>query len=197
MANETTVDSLGKSIATQRMYAPEDLEQRVSESVRATLGMLFPEDAWQEMIDREVKAFFETDIDQYDIVPVHETKKVVDSWNNARDEKQLVGLRMVKGVTPFRALVWHHVSAQIMGRLNAHLTGPEWKTTFDRYYENNSGELVEGALGDRVEEALERLAPRLAKDLFRGVLVNAVCEARDSIARDIKNAGGHVPGLTP
>jgi len=157
------------------IFDQDALKKRVSESVSSSFGMLIPAEQWQAMIDREVKAFFDTEI-KYEF-----TKAVSDnrsSWSSGPD---VYALRM--GITPFRQMVWAKVQALCVAQIETILSSEKFMGCITEAWGSGSYEIQ---LNEVMEKKLLELAPKMAAEFFRTGFASALGSIKETIKQEIR-----------
>lgn len=146
-------------------------KERVAESVRASFGMLIPEEDWQAMVDKEVKAFFEDTETHIELMEKHNgyvgygsaTKKVL----------------VADGLTPFRVLIWEQLHRLVKPKITEYFdTHEDWVTTPE--FENG-----QAALSKMLEKKLDDMVPLLVKAMFSGLIHAAKTEMVSDMNRRV------------
>ena len=144
-------------------------KERVAESVRASFGMLIPEEDWQAMVDKEVKAFFEDTKTHFELIDKHNGYVGYGSAS----KKVLVA----EGLTPFRVLVWEQLHKLVKPKITEYFnTHEDWMTCPEF-------ETGQAALSDMLEKKLDDMVPLLVKSMFKG-LIHA---AKNEMVSDLNN----------
>lgn len=178
---------MGSELAEQRLYTPDDLKRRISDSVRATVGMLFPEEQWDVMIEKEIKAYFEDVAEAFEIVSVVEKQNGYSGYSSTENVRH----KLARKVTPFRAQVWRAISEQLNNKIDAFFQSDAWKVVINQMWDNDTQSLeTKAQLSAELDKKLEGLAPKLVGELFRAVFANGVQLCRNSLLDELRSSTG-------
>lgn len=149
--NETGIAVLNNAQAFQ---------DRVKETVRATFGMMIPEDQWDAMIAKEVKAFFEDTESNFTVSEV----KNNTSFGYGTPDRLVLN---ATGLTPFRVMVWAEIrnimSRGLGARVKEHLELETWVS-----YSSTGEGTTDARLGRALTDKLGELVPEIVQELLRG-----------------------------
>lgn len=120
--------------------------------VQETFLGLIPEEAMKEMIDNEIKSFFELQDRVYTDMPVVTmTRKEaiahgyefssISSWDNSPGTKVNVKqIGLVTPMSPFRHLVWHELGIVLQTKIKEAVndTGSEFRKKLDTWFQEES-----------------------------------------------------------
>lgn len=135
-------------------------KERVAESVRASFGMMIPEEDWRCLVDKEVKAFFEEPSKSYAIVEKYTGKPGGFSYDSSVKYLDLEA----PGLTPFRVMVWNCLHDLVKPVIHKYFQEHEdWKTS----KEATTGQTQ---LSKMLSKKLDDMAPLLVKAMFAGIL---------------------------
>jgi hypothetical protein len=160
-----------------------DLKKRVTETVRASFGMLIPETEWQAMVDKEVLEYFNADA-EFVVVELHEevTEKASTWSTHQRTFDKKVGVGLAKQMTPFKVQVYAEVSKLVRKKLETFLSSGEFKTEVMTLYDDNSPVCTE--LSAEMDKRLEKMALSMAAMALRDTFANSVVAARNQLVTE-------------
>ena len=142
-----------------QVFDADALKKRVAESVAASFGMLVPQQQWDALVEREVKAFFEEPV----------------QWKLSEERYYADSTNVLKvATTPFRLLVWERVAKLCREEISKALDSGKLRTWAA---DGTSG--AEQKLGELLERKLEQLAPLMVVHFFRAEMA--------TVAEDLKN----------
>jgi len=132
-------------------FDPSTLMQGVKDRIKATFVSLVPDDQWDQMVQKEIDAFFNVEQD-LNFIEVNDYK---DSyWNPKRSYP------IVTKMTPFRQLVWGLCADKTMALLRQKATD-EWF--------GNHWPLTEESVSDQMKRAIKEAAPAAMLTFFERV----------------------------
>jgi len=168
-------DAEDKSVV---QFNPEQLKARIAETVQSTFGMLIPQEQWEEMINKEVKAFFEHTKEWEWESKIHSYSS--SNYHNPKEYRETLKIH----VTPFRAEVWQAIREYLKSEIEKVLNNSNLKTntTWDG---SNKG--IEEFTSDYLNRKLEELAPSMAKAMMSNIFGEAVKEAKEQIRNELGN----------
>lgn len=169
---------MGQEVQTFNM---NDLKNRVADSVKATIGMLIPNEKWDVMIDKEVKAFFEETNTPFNIAYV----------NSGYSRTEV----LQANITPFRALVWERCAKIVIPILDKAMhanDGPVAKHAIDYSYKLP----ISSELTEVQNNHLEQMLPKMCAALFRDVYKFGVEQSRNDMIQAFASLGT-VPNINP
>ena len=82
-------------------FDPKNLVQRLSDKIKESFVGLIPDEKWEEMVKKEVDAFF---TEETKLLVLDERKENPNDYWNRKTVKQI---KLGEGVTPFRAIIWN------------------------------------------------------------------------------------------
>lgn len=147
-------------------FDPNALKARVAETVQVAFGKLIPEDQWVQMVDKEVKAFFELEVE------LNYKEKTVYRSRGEDAERWEIRATM----TPFRLMVWEQLQDLIGKKLRQQLESPGFSTDYVW-----DGQDKEYQLGDVLLAKLEEMGPKMASLLFQDMFAR-MAESMKNIA---------------
>ncbi len=158
-----------------------DLKEKIADHIRNTFGSLIPEEVWGQMIDKEMKAFFEDFIEW-------EVKEVAIPGSNANyGWQERTKMAMVAKMTPFRALVWQAMSPLVHKKIDEALTTGQFGAVIERIWGNDGTEGIANIqLSEHLDAKLDAMAPKIVAEVFRGSFADALVMVRTKIINDLK-----------
>jgi hypothetical protein len=145
-------------------FDPAALKKRVAETVQVQFGMLIPEAQFTEMVNREIRAFFEDDHLNH-----------VEVFNNSYNS-QSVKVRC----TPFRVMVWDRVHEILKKKLSDIIFGEQYVAQIGYNQEQRA------QLSQEMEQVLERLVPKMMGEAMRTFFASMVTQAKHDIMNGIR-----------
>lgn len=120
-------------------YDPAKLMDAVRDRIKAEFVGLIPEETWKQMVQTEVKRFFEV--------------------------KERNGYSHTKSCSDFQSIVSDELDKATRKRLGEYLNGPEWQSQWDgqkdamgeavkKFMVERSGEVLATILGNAFQEAI-------------------------------------------
>ena len=159
-------------------FTPEQLQERITNTVRANFGMLVPDEQFNALVEKEINAFF-------DEKTVFEWEgKKVGYWNDAKLE-QTTRVKM----SPFRYQVWGEIRKQINDKISRVFMSPEFMAHITQGWNMNNNQTIDAVLSDMLNKKLEELAPKMAASMFQQMFVQAVDTAKMDIKNDLLSNG--------
>ncbi len=144
-------------------FDPSTLMQGVKDRIKATFVSLIPDTKWEEMVEKEVDAFF----NEKQEITLAEKKK----YENG-DFRSTTYAQMTFNATPFRALVWEHC---------AELTVKYLKEKIDQEYFNGVWTVSEADLDDKMKSFIVEAAPAAMAKFFAQLVFQSVNDLKQSI----------------
>lgn len=147
----------------------QDFKQRVQDHVLNTFGSLIPQEQFEQMVNAEIKSFFEgkTEI---------QITKVESSYSSGRVEALKTNL------TPFRAVVYAAVLKMVGSQLDTFFTSEHAPV------KKMIQELIEiPELQEAQVSEAQRLMMAMAGMMFKNVMENANLQATYSLAQAFRN----------
>ena len=148
----------------------DDLKKRVTASVVAGFGMLIPEAAFNEMVNKEIKAFFEDTSAQIAFEQIR-----TGSYNN--DTREQVKLFC----TPFRLMVWKEMHKIIEKKIKEVFDSPEFKAQM--VWDGNE---QKASLSDEMEAQLVKMVPQMMAEMMRNTFGSMVMRAKEEVLKSIR-----------
>lgn len=142
------------------LVSTTDFKEKVTEKVRATFMDIIPEEALNELVQKEINDFFNVTSENF-------TLKVTANrfgYNNGNDAE--VEMR----VSPFRHLVWQQVRNLVDPALKGIFESEEWKT--EVAYDNLGKQEVR--INELLDAKLEQYVTIMAKAMFQQAFGAAV-----------------------
>ena len=157
---------------------PEDFKTKVSSRVRDIFMDLIPDDTLNEMVGKEIKAFFEAENQVY---------KVCDEYGFGSTKK------LETLCSPFRLMVWNEVRKLVEPKMQEVFNSDEWKTETvwsndTQMHELHISELLDAKLG----KAVTTMSKNLFRDMFGAAIKQAKLEATQDIEQRIQAATGAI-----
>lgn len=157
-------------------FDPVALQKRVSESVQSQFGMLIPQDAFDAMVAKEVRAYFE---DEKEFIVREEAKNEQSYYHGPRV------VRTYASMTPFRRQVWTAID-ELMGKMLSEKLNSDGLKAHVMQVWNDNDVAVEVELSDRLERMLEKMVPKMAAEMFKGMFAEAVMRAKSEVLSEIR-----------
>ncbi len=131
-------------------FDPQTLQKRIAERVKGMFSDLIPDAAFDDMVKREIAAYFEVKS-----VTVTSKKEEGRGYNNSSTEYVT---NISESITPFAQAVRECFIVELKQRIKEALSTPEW----DVYRQDKVGPLV--------EQVTRQLAPELVTAMFKGLV---------------------------
>ena len=154
-------------------FKPEQLQERITETVRTNFGMLIPDDQFQALVQREIQAYFDE---------ATEVNWVTERSDNRGYFSNNDLLKIKLKMTPFRFQVWSEIRKLMDSKIEM-LFNTELSATTTQVCDNYGNQTMEAYLSDRMEKMLQKLAPKMAEQMFSVMFVDAV----NAVKADLKN----------
>lgn len=144
-------------------FDPSQLMQGVKDRIKATFVSLVPDDQWEKMVEREIKAFFE---EPQTIVLAETERRNTNSYHSTKMNQLQVQ------ISPFRALVWQHCGELTFKFLNEKVNmdffkGAQWSS--------------EVKVDEDMKKVIEEVAPTAAIRFFQMMIGSAMADLRNSL----------------
>ena len=140
------------------------LEQRVSDTIRNTFGMLIPDELWEAKVAAEIQAFFECELSYV----WTEQPKTSEYYN--RDKVQKLEIR----ITPFRQMVWEELRKELSQKIKEYYERPDFTSIV-------GWNGVESHLSAYLDQKLAEIAPKMAERMFRDMFASVVVQAKQEV----------------
>ena len=151
----------------------QDFKERVTNKVRDVFMELISEETLTELVNAEIKAFFEVESSTY-------TSRSLGGYGNQRE--------FVTSCTPFRLIVWEEVRKQIQPKLQEVFDSDAWKT--ETFWVGNEQQTQ---INELLEKKLESMVTKMAASMFHNMFAQAVQGAKWDLQNDVQtilqNAG--------
>lgn len=146
----------------------QDFQKKVTEQVQTTFMNLLPEDAFAELVAKEVNAFFNEDSKDF--------KLVGERIGYTSDVK----MTLTQRVSPFRQMVWNEVHKLVDSKLHDHFTTEGFNTvvSFTEHGESH-------VLSELMERKLEQMATKLAASMFTNMFGAAMQQAKQDTMAEV------------
>jgi len=143
----------------------DELKKRITEQTQASFGMLIPDDAFKDMVDKEIKAFFE--VDSLNVA----TERTGGGWGS----HEKTDFRIA--ASPFRFHVWCKCNELIGKKLKEIFDGPAFAAQLTYAPDN----MLEGKLSEELEKKLQGMIPQMMAEMLRGAFAGIVQRAKSDI----------------
>ncbi|MDA3856403.1 MAG: hypothetical protein PF569_09160 [Candidatus Woesearchaeota archaeon] len=151
----------------------QDLNTKIKEQVKETFFNLLPDEAFQELVEKEVKEFFEATISTFKI------KEIRDDcgWNGSHK-----GVDLETQVSPFRLMVWNETKKHINPKIEKIFKDEDlWGAVSDSW--NPEG----GILSAKLDQLLEEKTMMLAKSFFQNMFTESFLNSKYEIVQEVKD----------
>lgn len=149
------------------------VQERIVDTVRGTFGMLIPEDKWNEMVQREIEAYYTEEA--FMLWHEEDVKDTNSNWSGATKKVNQLKIRM----TPFRQLVWSELHLQNTKQLQEYFAGPNFKAIVAY------GDYEQAQLSDMLSKKLDELVPKMAAAMFSNMFAQAVQGATQQLKQEL------------
>jgi hypothetical protein len=156
-------------------FNTQQLQERVSESVRASFGMLIPEEQFDDLVCREIKAYFE---EETNVEWSTRKSPAAQGWHT----KDLLEAKV--RMTPFRFQVWTALNELMQSKIDT-VFGVEMQAAVSPIFDGDGTQTMEAYLSDMMDKKLEELAPKMAQAMFAKMFVEAVDVAKADIQMEL------------
>lgn len=145
----------------------QDFQKRVTEHVQSTFLNLLPEQAFAELVEKEIDAFFNATSENFKLT------RLGSSWGSG-------DYALTQRVSPFRQMVWHEVHKLVDVRLKEHFESEGFSSAvhFDEFGEVHT-------LNALMEDKLEKMATKLAAAMFSNMFGQAVTAAKHEVVQEV------------
>lgn len=143
-----------------KMYNKDDFQERVTDSVRSNIGMLIPEEEFDNLVQKEIKAFFEEELEHTTV------DKKVTGYN--RKDKIIQSVK----ITPFRKMVWDEVERQLKSKLKDSFKESKVANAVDKFWGDKNMDSFQW--DEYVENLTKEIAPKMAEKMFERIVAEAV-----------------------
>ena len=148
-------------------FDPQKMMEGVKDRIKATFVSLIPDEAWNQMVEKEIYVFTtgtievkcDTDftkkddngnyiIKTYEVRTPYSGKTIVDNWGNKKGED----------ISPLQKMIRESLHAKFEHDLKEYLDSDAYRSVYDQY--GNA----------QVSEAVEKILIKNADTIFRGFL---------------------------
>lgn len=149
----------------------QQVQERIKEQVKVQFFNMLPDEAFQQLIQKEIEAFFEVTDQKFDI-------RKGDNWGSYA--------KLQADVSPFRLLVWEQVKDHTAHRM---------KQVFesDAFKEACMSSELQGELGDAAKSRFESLCIAMAGSFFQQVMQQAIFQTKQDVYGSIQASGYNLP----
>lgn len=159
-------------------FDPDVLKTKVTERVKAAIADLIPDAAFNAMVDREIKAYFE------EAVPLTFDKEEIKTdgggwFSKVTGEKHSLRFQM----TPFRAHVWKAVHQQVAKKIEAILS----MDYVGQAAFNGIGHNAQEAVGCKMKDIAQELAPIMVQHFFASMFNGLAADVQCAIQNRMQN----------
>ena len=150
------------------LVLPEDFKTKVSNRVRDIFMDLIPDDTLNEMVAKEIKAFFEN----------------ADQTYRVREGTGYGAVKQFETMcSPFRLMVWNEVRTLVEPKLQTIFNSEEWKT---ETIWNSDTHMTEVQISELLDAKLEKVATLMAKNMFQNMFSQAVVAVKADLTNDVR-----------
>lgn len=148
-----------------------DLKVKITDQVKVSFFNLLPDDKFKELVDTEVKAFFEATSAEFTVA------EISTAGYYGRSDR----LKLTTPISPFRAIVWNECNKQVVDKIkgmfgeNGIYVGNYW---------GKSGEPV-AMLSPILESMLKTQATDLAATFFTSMFAQAFQTVEPKITDEV------------
>lgn len=145
----------------------QDFQKRITEHVQQTFFNLLPEQAFADLVQKEVDAFFNATSEDFKIVSLG------SGWSSN-------GYALTQRVSPFRQMVWNELHKLVDAKLKEHFESEGFTSVvaFDQFGESHT-------LNELMEGKLEAMATKLASAMFTNMFGQAIQMAKTEMVGDV------------
>ena len=159
----------------------QGVKEKITEKVKVSFFELLPDDKFTELVNSEIKAFFESTIEDFEIKSVKER-----SYSYGSDST--VNVKLTTPISPFRAIVWGECKALVIKKLDTYFTDEGFATIYNGIYDANSGTLINTvSLTDKLKDELKVQASSLAAIFFERMFADAFNRSAPNIIQAAKD----------
>ena len=137
----------------------QQVQDRIKEQVKVQFFNMLPDEAFQELIKKEIEAFFSNEDSKWDFVKTSHYSNVTS---------------LQASVSPFRLLVWEQVRNQTAERLKKAYESEEFKIAC------LSSDL-DGELNKAAQNRFEQLCIAMAGSMFQNLMNQAIFQIKQDI----------------
>lgn len=145
------------------VFNQNDLMQNVKDRIKATFVGLIPDEEWEALVAKEVKAFVETETD----LEFYHYKEPNRSFYGGHPEKS--AHVKANGMTPLRAIVWQECASRLHEELKKQLLEYSFANHFD------------GDFSEEMKGVIEQLGSQIAANFFSTLIQNYGVQLRNEI----------------
>ncbi len=145
----------------------QQVQDRIKEQVKVQFFNMLPDEAFQQLIQKEIEAFFTNEHSKWE-------------FNRTSSYSNVTALEA--SVSPFRLLVWEQVRNHTAKRM---------KDVFesDAFKDACMSSKLEGELGDAAKSRFEALCIAMAGSFFQQVMSQAIYQTKNDVYNSISASG--------
>jgi len=159
---------------SNKISISEGFNEKVTQKVRDVFLDLLPEDAFTDLVNKEVSAFFE-----------ESAEFTITKGNNGGYNRPSTPDTIGGKVSPFRLIVWEAVNKMVRDKIQAHLHSDKFRT--DVTY-NEFGQQQVEELNEFMDAKLEHFAMGMAKNMFKDLFASAIEQSKMTTMNEVNNA---------
>jgi ABC-type bacteriocin/lantibiotic exporter with double-glycine peptidase domain len=149
------------------------IQEKIVNKVRTSFFELLPADKFSELVEKEMKAFFEVTTEDFVI------KEAVSENSYFRSDR----LKLVTPISPFRAIVW----AECQNIVNKKLEGVFTEEGFYSLMQYDQYGPKKAELSEKLKEVLRSQAQELATTFFSSMFAQAFNSATPALISAVKD----------
>mgnify|MGYP000929373412 CR=1 FL=1 len=161
-------------MAESELMGVQGIKQKIVESVRTTFFNLLPEEEFNKLVLKEVKAFFEATIEEFTIKEISNP----GYYSPPRNDR----VKLITPISPFRAIVWAECKALVDDKIGNYFNEEGFSVMMS--WENNQQKAI---LSPALEEMLRSQANELATKFFSSMFAQAFSTVSPIITEEVKN----------
>lgn len=142
-------------------FDPKALQEKVSSVTKNAMFTLMPDEQFEALVQKEIKAFFEEESKKVEITKQHSGYNQPNRFSVAAT------------VTPFRAMVWSILVQEYSTKLAEFKESEQWKTGLTQVWEGNK-QVWEGTLDEAMQKRFEAMSLNMAQSMFQNMMLSAV-----------------------
>lgn len=166
-------------------FDPSKLMEGVKDRIKATFVSLIPDEAWEQMLEKEIYIFTTGKI-----VPHHEYMGTVDGKAEYNDWEERIpytdtpiyndwgNVKQPAEVSPLRQMIRDQLREKFQKDLKEWLDGPEYMATRDQY----------GIV--QISKAVEEIMVKHSGDIFRSIIADFMQRGVEKLRSDVQYASG-------
>ncbi len=155
----------------QNLLNMNDLKVKITDQVKISFFNLLPDDKFKELVDTEVKAFFEATSDEFTVAELRRNNSYYQSDT----------MKLTTPISPFRAIVWAECHKQVIEKIK-NMFGEQG--IYVGSYWGNMGEEVK-TMSTKLEDMLKKQANELAATFFSQMFAQAFSMVAPQITNDV------------